>query len=90
MKKILLAGLVTLTLSGCMWQSVSGKYLQIANKICGGTEQIHSVDVLAGGEVQVYCLAGDGVNFRENETGLGNRTVVDDYLRKQYLKENTK
>jgi hypothetical protein len=89
MKKAILVGLIPLTLSGCMWQSVSGKYLQIANEICDGTENIHSVDILAVGDVQVYCLDEDGRSITKDSYGLVAVTVVDDYLRSQYLKENT-
>lgn len=90
MKKILAMLILSLPLSGCFWQSVSGKYLQIANEICGGTENIHSVDVLAVGDVQVYCLGENGYSIRKDMDGFQKVTVVDEYLRTQYLKENTK
>lgn len=88
-KKLLTVGLLSTTLTGCFYQSVSGKYLQVAVEICGSPSQVHSVDSVWSGDVQVFCREVGGDTWITYDNGEIYITV-DHYMKQRYLEENTK
>lgn len=65
MKKLLLIAVLSIQLTGCVWQTTNQWDIERAINICGSSDKIAEMDVHFNGTEYVTCKNGKRINLGE-------------------------